>query len=89
VAPIIASNQKIADRLTLASELKLGLSVYSPSSATSQYLKEAPVHEIALNLPNLLLPKTRLDDFTGDIGESVKCDFSHESLRVAGEPLSL
>jgi len=50
--------------------------MYLPSEETSYYLKQTSAYEIALNLPNLNLPKTKLDSFSGEVGEKIKCDFS-------------
>jgi hypothetical protein len=37
-------------------------------------------------MPDLKLPKVRLDDFNGDSAEKVKCDFTGETMK--GEPLT-
>lgn len=88
VAPLLGVNQKIKDRITLAHELKQGLNVYMPSAGTSQYLKETAAHEIANILPSLQLPKTRLDSFTGNVGEKVTCDFTGDEFKEENEVLS-
>jgi len=41
VAPVLGTNQKIYDRLALAQELKLGVGMYTPSSAVHSYLQTA------------------------------------------------
>jgi len=41
VAPVLGTNQKIYDRLALAQELKLGVGMYTPSSAVQSYLQTA------------------------------------------------
>lgn len=68
----------------MASELKHGLGVYTPSPAVTMFLKETSVADIALSLPNLTLQKARLEHFTGDVGDRVKCDFTHPDLKVNG-----
>jgi hypothetical protein len=42
-----------------------------------------------MSLPNLCLPKSKLDVYDGEVGERVKCDFSDETLRAQGKPLLL
>lgn len=76
IAPILGTNQKIYDRLTLAQEIKLGLSMYTPSAETQKYLKDAVVHELAMILPpSLVIKKCALDDFTGEVGQKIQCNF--------------
>jgi hypothetical protein len=53
VAPIIAMNQKISDRIILAEELKLGLSSYVPSTEVLAFLKKAKIQELAIIFPVL------------------------------------
>jgi hypothetical protein len=71
VAPILGTSYKIYDRLSLAEQLKIGVPVYRPTEATANYLQTAPMHEVAQLLPNLILPKARLDSFDGDISECI------------------
>lgn len=64
--------------------------MYTPTDKAQQYLKEAQTHDVAMGLPqHLMLTKCKLDDFTGEVGEKVKCDFSNESLKCNGDKLSL
>jgi hypothetical protein len=63
------------------------MSFFKPTDAATKYLIEAPTIEIAQTLPTLTLPKVKLDDFNGEIGESVKCDFSGQ--KVGDEELTL
>ncbi len=80
VAPILGTNQRISDRLTLASELKQGFQIYTPTSSVLQYLKATSVQDIAVNLPCLQVQKAKLDEFVGDIGPKVLCDFANDKL---------
>ena len=89
MAPIIATNYKIVDRIHLVQEMQQGLPVYKPSQQVAQYLNNTAAHEIALKLPSLLLAKVRLDNYAGEVGEHVKCDFSGEEHMINGEPLTL
>jgi hypothetical protein len=53
VAPVVATNIEVFDRITLASELKNGLPKYKPSPAVSTWIAETPILEIAAALPSL------------------------------------
>lgn len=75
------------DRLALANEMKHGIALYKPSKEVATFVSEALVHEVALLMPDLKLPKARLDSFIGDASEKVKCDFIGETMK--GEPLTL
>ena len=65
---MIAINQKILDRVTLAEELKQGVSQYIPSDAVKKFLAANDETDICLALPKLTSVKARLSDYEGEIG---------------------
>lgn len=53
VAPILAANQRIGDRVAFAHELKQGMSQYKPSPLVQQFIQDTGEAELALLLPKL------------------------------------
>ena len=66
---------KVADRMQLIDEFKLGVPIYRPSEAVLEYLETVESFEIARKLPLLHLSKAKLDSYDGEIGEEVVCTF--------------
>ncbi len=89
VAPILALNLKIGDRIQLAEELQVGLKCYTPSPEVSNFLKKSKGQDIAMLMPNLALKRAFLDSFDGEIGEHVLNDLSGDSYHCDGEPPTL
>lgn len=65
VAPVIAANIKIADRITLAELLKKGLFIYQPGAEVAAFLQGSSLEEIAFALPKLVVQKAKLEFYDG------------------------
>lgn len=50
-----------------------------------QFIKETPLTELAMILPSLNLPKARLDQYEGEVGERILCDFTGDHFKVSGQ----
>ena len=88
IAPVLAVNLRVKDRVHLASELCQGIAdLYTPSDAVKEWFQSSLVLDVAMNLPYLSRPKTMLDAFTGEVGDKVKCTF--EGMRWEGRELTL
>lgn len=72
VAPILAQNLKISDRIEMACEIKkLNIQYYFPSAQVINYINKVSEKEIAFILPPLQINKAVIDEYDGEVGESV------------------
>lgn len=72
VAPLLAQNLKISDRIDMAAELKKKIvEGYTPSDDTQQYLSKASIEELAFALPSLHVAKANIEKYEGEIGDCV------------------
>jgi hypothetical protein len=77
---------KVADRIQLVEELKLGVPIYRPSDVVLTYLESAESFDIARKLPLLHLSKAKLDSYDGEIGEEVVCTFEDNTVNGGETP---